>query len=443
MKEIDRLRILIKQVVREQRKIEIFNTVEHDIMLLLNKLTFKEWWEATSLFGADNCQRLYDVFGLTGLASLTTDDLSLDMSKTIELLNLSNGGVEDMITSEIVPFIREPKVLTALKGKKPRMVDSKVKFSIFRLKFWLLFQNHLKLYWLRYKEDTSEKSMETLLKQYEQVKRDIEKSRPLYEKAGKTHILDELHAETINAEYTATGIHKSENPPMSIKFLEMTANNYFRLAGIQKKGHRNSEEMLWSFLNCALLPDYFRRGIVEIIAQSSLKLAAQRSYRDYRMKTPESISLQFFNIGGFEANVVLPKDIKTGFPSDQGMKLDLIREEVIKLYKRLRDGAYIENTTDILDLHFALTGYPATHQFRFRPINWIRGSKQQLAIFLGLLRPQGQEGGWYWNKTTELFLYNGMPFSAKQLSSPFGKFMQHPETRGKDWDVVSGLVDLT
>lgn len=202
-------------------------------------------------------------------------------------------------------------------------------------------------------------------------------------------------------------------------------------------------ELLVVYLNTDFLSPAIRRKIVEILSKSIFRKAIQRKYDLFRLRYQEALNWRFYNFTQCEVNIKLPDNfdkLSHSYSENSLMRRDLTKADLIRMYHALTTKGYISQDTDILDFSFALTGKPRDKEETFRKINWICNEKKSLAIFLGLLRNDNDKRLWYWNKCEDLFLYKGAKFTGKQLSSPFGKFINHPETRKDDWKELEAII---
>jgi hypothetical protein len=215
----------------------------------------------------------------------------------------------------------------------------------------------------------------------------------------------------------------------------------------QSKLYEKNAISLWAMLNTTFLPINIREKIVNVIQKSVLRLAAANSYKTFKENNPDAIDWIFYN----QQNIFKYDDIISTRNFDKLRNINhsqncynfnLTKKQIEYLFKELIKRKYIDKRSKADDFAFALTGCPSDFKLQFSPINWIGDNKNSLAIFLGMLKQFDiQMSSWFWHKSMKLFLYKDEEFMAKQLSSPYGKYLNHPETRNRDWSIMEKIIE--
>ncbi len=412
---------------------ELCENLNWEIYGFLKPIKFHDWWKQTSNFSLEDYNRLCSLTDSNCKEILDTYNYISSTNNNIKHFQniisglLSPRGVERINKKEL-SSITDPKLKKILLGERVRKVQISTLLSLTRYYIWKMYQTYILSGYYTQRQ---------LKEQHDIFSSDAE-NEVLYGADKVKNILSAISDSSESMESQADMVSAKHLIKQNQEEFETVISQDIRLVEKQLSGFQQTSNLIWIALNSNLLSKEIRQKLVNIITFSPLRKVCQNLYDEYRMYHEKALPLSFINT--FRPNVVLPKDFDKGEAATESLGQKLKFAQVVSLYKSLIKDHYISPTTDILNLCYALTGYPYDYSSRFYPVNWISRSKQSLGIFIGLLRPKKKEGKWYWNKATNLFRYNGQSFTAKQLSSAFGKFLNFPETRGKDWENINKLL---
>lgn len=342
-----------------------------------------------------------------------------------------------MLINDIVDDENDSKIELCMSGSFPKRISSGLKVKLGVIAYWLLFRIQLDSAKL-YLSNKSLKSSGNIneLSSANQNAIDILEAMPLppnlQEEVQRMDIIHKLDAIAADPSSLSTYINDESD---LFKFV-------LKLFEFRQSQWNNEKAALFQLINNIFIPLSIRRKIVQQVQQSVFKKALQTEYDIRKTYIPEITHWRFYLPDKLDTNTILPVDFRNERREyGQGMNFNLNHEEIVKLYFAMR-GKYIDYETDILDFAFALTGCPVKHKAIFKKVVWINQSKQSLGIFLGLMRPKNMEGCKYWSSATKFFSYKGNDkvLKASDMSTPFGKFLKHPETRGMDWDELTSIV---
>lgn len=423
---------------------ELIGDIEHEIVSKLLELDFSGWWRSVKNVPKEELARFNKMWDVIDNNSPIGLDVGSDTTSFYNDTDRIKDAIDSMgseIESDYIDFLasqNDNQVKKVMDGHRFRTLKESFTLPITKLGFWVS---------LKFMLSMANKAKGHNLKELEQDLSSLIKSDELSHSSLKetTDIIQQvkeanrIHVDTFKDDNVGSNMTNEQ-----IKdYLEKIGGIMERNQANVQKGFEKWEKGLFLILNTNLIPSRIRLEIVEIISKSVTRKAIQNSYDKLRMKYPEAINWRFYNATSREVNVVLPEDfdkLQHNYSKYSLLRKLLTRDSLGKMYQALVAKKYISSDTDISDFAFALTGKPKSKENHYRKVNWIGNEKKSLAIFLGLLKDENDT--WYWHRSVDLFLYKGTPFTAKQLSSPFGKFVRHPETRKSDWDELEAITKM-
>lgn len=443
---------------------EIIENIQYQMVHLLNEIKFEKWWEETSFFNETHCQKLLvltgsnEEFNIKEVKQLVNQIIAQINGVQSSIRELSGDKIANIIvTHEMAVLSSDPQLLRILSGQAVRKVKDSTYINLLRYFYWKATQSSIltigkafriinnkpfeKIKTEEINPENPEPAIEVLLRNFQNAEDKYREGEALLSSLDNASALgfntNEIRAALYRQRHTITQECNMEELVFQIMSDAVIA------AEQQLAGNLQTSSLLWVVLNSELLPKDIKKRCIEIVSNSPLRRACQNGYDSFLMHNPNAEQIQFSRNYHHRPNLILPKDFMEGGEPINGMGLILTHSQVVNLYQNLLSSSFIANDTDIQNFSYALTGYPLRKEYSFVPVNWVGGKKQSLAIFLGCLRDSKKSGKWYWNKSTELFRFKGDRFSATQLSSPFGKFISHPETRGKDWDIINRILSVS
>lgn len=449
---IDRVNKKIRKLEKLKKRLDFYTSIQNEICMALESISFRDWWSFTSNSTPTDWNQL--------LSLIESPNLQIAYNGTYDIIYQILHSILEAIKIEFGEEILESMITEILEEDNAILKDYMNETSPQRVSFKYCQDAQRLCVWLSYKPWTIQKpsNINSILE--ESKKSDTaskaEEATPLEESCDSLNKLNEI--ELFNQGTISEEISTFNTSSINLRYI------LSELSGIDEFNERSLScveayisdmissiqpivdfltgllPLLWKLLNTFIIPAPQKKQIITILSNSQFKVYYQKNYDIFRMSFPKAYPYNIYHGDCYRPNIILPLDFNKGEKSDISMGLKFTHEQVVCLYLRLINDGYIDEKTDILNLAIALTGHPISHQSLFTPVNWVNASKQSLAIFLGLLRPAKQKGNWYWNKASTLFLYDGRTVTAKQLSTPFGKFLNHPETRGKDWRTLSGML---
>lgn len=424
---------------------EITN-LQSKIVDILEDQNYKQWRMSVPGLTEDallKYERICQSFGSEpkGLADVEQNTPDVIRDIIAQLLNTYHHylGDErcDRLINDILVAENDSKIELCMSGSFPKRISSGLKVKLGLIVHWLLFRVQIDIAKLAL-SNKSLKSNGNINDHYKanQNVLDILEATPLppnmqeeVQRIAKFHKLDAIAATPSSL---STYINdESELFKLVLNIFEFRQSQWY-----------NAKATLFQLINSIFIPLSIRRKIVQQVQQSVFKKALQTEYDIRKTYIPEITHWRFYLPDKLDTNTILSVDFRNERREyGQGMNFNLSHEEIVKLYFAIR-GKYIDSETDILDFAFALTGCPVKHKTVFKKVVWINESKQSLGIFLGLMRPKNMEGCKYWSSATKFFSYKGndKELKASDMSTPFGKFLKHPETRGEDWDELTSIV---
>ena len=423
---------------------ELIGDIEHEIVSKLLELDFSGWWRSVKNVPKEELVRFNKMWNVID----NNDPIDLDISSDTTSFYNDTDRVKDAIDSmgaeiesDYIDFLASQNdnlVKKVMDGHRFRSLKESFTLPITKLGFWvsLKFALSMASKIRGHNPKELEEDLNSLIKNHEMPHSSFKDAMDYAQQAKEA---ERFHVE-------AEKIRNGESNMTA----EQYKDNLIKLGGILERnqtsvqnGFKKKEKDLFLIHNTNMIPSRIRMEIVDIISKSVIRKAIQNSYDKLRMKYPEAINWRFYNATTREVNVVLPEDfdkLQHNYSKYSLLRILLTRDSLGKMYQSLVAKKYISPDTDISDFAFALTGKPKSKENHYRKINWIGKEKKSLAIFLGLLKDE--DDTWYWHRSVDLFLYKGTPFTAKQLSSPFGKFVRHPETRKSDWDELEAITKM-
>lgn len=430
-----------KGLLRKHHQYQLIIEIENKILSKLAELDFSGWWRSVNNVSIDELSRFIKMWDI--LDNNTPSDLDSNLDTT-SIYNATDRvkGIIDSMGSEIeldyinlLASVNENQVKKMMEGHRFRTLKDSFMLSVLKLYFWVLFKfiysttNRIR----KHNQKELGQDLSSLIEKFEMPHSSLKDAVDLLQQSKES---EKLHDDISKIKDNVTYEQFKDIQERLGGILE-------RNHAIQLKNHDQKEKALFLILNTNFIPNRIRMEIVDIIRKSVTRKAIQNIYDKLRMKYPEAINWRFYNSAIREVNVVLPEDFDKLLYnySEHSLQRKLLTRDCLgKMYQALVAKKYISPDTDISDFAFALTGKPKSKESHYRKVNWIGNEKKSLAIFLGLLKDE--DDTWYWHRSVDLFLYKGTPFKAKQLSSPFGKFVRHPETRKSDWYELETITKM-
>lgn len=420
--------------------------LQSKIVDILENQNYKQWRMSVPGLTEDALLKYERIFlsfmsepkGLADMEQSTPDGIRDNIAQFLNTYRSHLGHERcNRLINDILVAENDSKIELCMSGSFPKRISSGLKVKLGIIVHWLLFRVHidtaklvLSIKSLKCNGNINDHHKAT------QNELDILEAMPLppnlqeeVQRIDKFHKLDAIAADPSSL---STYINDESD---LFKFV-------LKLFEFRQSQWNNEKARLFQLINNIFIPLSIRRKIVQQVQQSVFKKALQTEYDIRKTFIPEITHWRFYLPDKLDTNTILPVDFRNERREyGQGMNFNLSHEEIVKLYHALR-GKYIDNETDILDFAFALTGCPVKHKAVFKKVVWINQSKQSLGIFLGLMRPKNMEGCKYWSSATKFFSYKGndKELKASDMSTPFGKFLKHPETRGMDWDDLTSIV---
>lgn len=433
------------------RRQEHYKNLKLEIAAVLRQLSFSDWWSYTNMFGLKEIERLNCMSDLCD--SLASDDsIEITAKEAYEKLNkiFPSGHQLDRLGED------GDELYSLFQRKRLVRIKDRTKYNYSRFLLWTIFSNAIRLqYRVTYRNrrinskntnvfNDVEKNLskaEEYLSKIASEATDVSLRKTTIEyknlsKIAKRNIKILQALEKYNADQTGSDTYSTQmmaELKQDIIKAEEAYNNTF------ESQFRKTSKLLPFLLNTMLIPYPFQEKIVEVVRNSVFKRSAQNFYDKFKSIYADAIDYRFFNIDVISTNSMLQSDFdKIERREKRCLLCNLNRESLTLLYNKLIECKYISSDTDIIDFAFALTGKPHNRTTDFHHINWLGEQKQSLAIFLGMLRKY-EPGSKFWEKAVHLFLFNGLPSRASQLSTPFGKLTNKPETRGDDWQKLEKI----
>lgn len=446
----------INYVGRKIKQLDLIQETELLIFKKLAELSFSEWWNYAR--GRKIGQvylwiNLIDSIGnKKAIKNNTAYDEKLTTEELLELFNdTKKKAIDYGMQSDFQEFVTvnpQKQILKIVNGQPIRKMEEETKDSLAKFVFWVNFRLHF-IPFLAYINSNKGKlnEMQTREDKIIFIKNTIDEL-PINDFTNDALgiYLNEkeiVFSQSDLFEEFRTDVKKNEESILEEDKEKTFCELLEKQLDLSRNGKTYLHILLFATLNTELIPSRLRKDIVDIISKSVCRNAYQNEYNEMKSKYySDALNWHFNKYRITKVSNVLPDDFdKDKKFSLKSLKLSsLTKENISKMYFELISKKYITPDTDILDFAYALSGKPMSREVYFKKVNWKGREKKTLAIFLGLLNTNDRS--WFWNRSPELFLYNGTSFTAKQLSSSYGKYKNHPETRKEEWKELESIINF-